>query len=147
MESAFGLGLGGSSTTRVVSNAPPSCSVGSAFPWGINSTLMNVNSDHARCGLYGVVDSLAFFRHSRTAFHKCHQHSCIFTNHSSCSIPISAMFLSVCANTRITPYVSHKHFTHSFKAFFRFPISIAVAVDNRQYDRGKPALSCSPNTL
>lgn len=147
IESAFGLGLGGSSTTWVLSSAPPSCSVGSAFPYGENSTLMNPNSNRARCGLYGVVDSLAFFKCSRTAFRKCHQHSCIFTNHASRSIPISAMSLSVCANMGITPYVFRKHFIHSFKAFFRFPMSIAFAVDNRQYDSGKPALSCSPNTL
>ena len=60
----------------------------------------------ARFALYGVVDSLFLLSRSHTAFHKCHQQSWIFTDsHTSCSMPISAISLSVCAKIGMMPYL------------------------------------------
>jgi len=147
IDNVFRLGRAGSAVTGTLSGMPPSYSSESAFPGGMNDGAMKANSKRARCALYGVVESLFFFSRSRTAFRKCHQHSWIFADHTSRSVLISAMSLSVCANTGIIPYLSRKHATHAIKAFLRFPISIAVAVDSKQYDRGNPELSYSPMTL
>lgn len=43
--------------------------------------------------------------------------------------------------------MSHRHFAHVIKALVHFPTYRAVAVDNRQYDNGSPALSHSPSIL
>ena len=102
----------------------------------------------ARFALYGVVDSLFLLSRSRTAFRKCHQQSWIFTDsHTSRSMPISAISLSVCVKIGMMPYLSRRTAAQLLRAFFCFPISRASAVDKRQYVKGKPVLSYSPIML
>ena len=142
----FGL-AGGISGKSGSSQAPPLYSAGSACSGGTKSSSIKRNSDLARRTLYSVVESFTFFSCPFTASWRCHQHNCSFASHTSLNIPISAISLSVCANFGMTPYLSQRHLPHSFNALFHFPTGRAVAVDNRQYERGKPALSYSPITL
>ena len=109
---------------------------------------MKAYSRQACFALYGVVDGLFLLSRSRTAFHKCHQQSWIFTDsHMSRSMPILAISLSVCTKIGMMPYLSRRTAAQLLRAFFRFPISRASAVDKRQYIKGKPVLSYSPIML
>src|ERR1700692_3608147 len=100
--------------------------------------LMNGNSDRARDASYGDVESLFFLSRSSTALSICHQHSCIFGFHTSLNILISAISLSTCAKMGKIPYVSRRQLAHAVSAFVRLPGSMHDAVDNMQYDNGKP---------
>lgn len=121
---------------------PPSCSSGSDLPGGTNAMSIQGNSVLARRALYGVVVSLFVASRLRTALRRCHQQSWTFGSHTSRSIPISAMSLSVCAIFGMIPYFSLRQDAQAFNAFDLLPISILSAVDNKQYDKGKPVLSC-----
>ena len=135
----------GTSGRLDLSQAPPSCSAQSARPGSTKSSSIKWNSDLACWMLYSVVESFAFFSHSFTASWRCHQHNCSFASHTSLNIPIIS--LSGCANLGMTPYLSQRHLPHAFSALIHFPTGRSVAVDDRQYKRGKPALSYSPITL
>src|SRR5271156_919590 len=71
----------------------------------------------------------------------------IFAFQTSIKYPTSAISLSMWVKIGLTPYLSRRHFVHAVNAFMCFPGSIAVAVDNKQYVNGKPALSYSAMTL
>ncbi len=61
--------------------------------------------------------------------------------------PISAISLSVWMNLGFREYSLRKTAAHTSSAQVHFLSSKDDAVVKRQYDRGKPALSCSPRMV
>ena len=143
--------VGASSLTRHSSSSfsiPPSLSsVSTLVPGGTKACLMKANSASAHSMLYGDVANFAFARCVLMACRRCHQQRSIFASHTSWAAPISAISLSLWMNTGLTLYVSQRHLDQSAIALFHFLVLIAVAIDKRQYVKGKPALSYSPIIL
>ena len=118
--------------SHISPGTPPLVSFGSVRPVGLKSMLMNVCSQLARWGLYGVVGKFPFSR-LLMASRWCHQHSwCLASGQTRRLALISARSLSVWTNRGSMPYFSRKTVAHACSALVHFPCSTDVAVVKRQ---------------